>query len=283
MAPMGSGFNARQGVAEMNNDFVRCSEWLGTRITFRMHQALELMAVSLSYSEDLGCIPWEFSVPVAELRSAGLSDNDFRWLIRKGLVEHSIELTEVGEKARSFRPSEGCTFSDRSAFVLTEKGNAFVSAGEVATLFQSNDCNGHAMVDGHDAPVVPKVGSAVAVTLPTWDRDRQELRWGGDVVKQFKVPSPNQETILAAFEEEHWPPRIDDPLPPQLDQEPKRRLHDTINTLNRNQKCPLIRFLGDGSGQGVRWEPVGRESVRNGKLSRAAAAPNGRPVEPKDA
>ena len=61
------------------------------------------------------------------------------------------------------------------------------------------------------------------VRFPTWDRDRQELRRGEYVVKQFKVPSPNQETILAAFEEEHRPPRIDDPLPPQFDQEPAGR------------------------------------------------------------
>jgi hypothetical protein len=34
------------------------------------------------------------------------------------------------------------------------------------------------------------------------------------VVKEFKLPAPNQETILTAFQEEGWPPRIDDPLPP---------------------------------------------------------------------
>ncbi len=76
-------------------------------------------------------------------------------------------------------------------------------------------------------------------------------------MKQFKVPAANQERILAAFEEEGWPIRIDDPLPPNSEQDSKRRLHDTINSLNRNQKQNLIRFVGDGSGQGVRWELVG--------------------------
>jgi hypothetical protein len=71
------------------------------------------------------------------------------------------------------------------------------------------------------------------------------------------VPAANQERVLAAFEEEGWPVHIDDPLPPSPDQDSKRRLHDTINSLNRNQKCPLIRFVGDGTGQGVRWEFVG--------------------------
>jgi hypothetical protein len=31
-------------------------------------------------------------------------------------------------------------------------------------------------------------------------------------------------------------------------------LHDTINTLNRHQKHLLVHFLGDGTGEGVRWE-----------------------------
>ena len=90
--------------------------------------------------------------------------------------------------------------------------------------------------------------------MPKWDRDRQELRVGSIVVKQFKVPAANQEVILSAFEEESWPPRIDDPLPPHGEQTPKRRLQETIKSLNRNQKRALVRFLGDGSGQGVRWE-----------------------------
>jgi hypothetical protein len=78
------------------------------------------------------------------------------------------------------------------------------------------------------------------------------------VVKQFKSPAMNQETILTAFEEENWPPRIDDPLPPEPDLDPKRRLHATINSLNGRQKNPLIRFVGDGTGEGVRWELVQR-------------------------
>jgi hypothetical protein len=101
--------------------------------------------------------------------------------------------------------------------------------------------------------------------MPEWDRDRQQLRLGNKIIKQFKVPAPNQEAILAVFEEESWPPRIDDPLSPVGDQDPKRRLHDTINSLNRNQKVSVIRFLGDGSGQGVRWEFTERLARENGR------------------
>jgi hypothetical protein len=96
----------------------------------------------------------------------------------------------------------------------------------------------------------------VPAGTPKWDCDRQELRLGTEIVKQFKLPSPNQETILMAFEVKNWPPRIDDPLPYHPGIEAKQRLHDTIKNLNRNQKCRRIRFMGDGSGKGVRWEPV---------------------------
>jgi hypothetical protein len=41
-------------------------------------------------------------------------------------------------------------------------------------------------------------------------------------------------------------------------------LHDTITTLNRHQKHRLIRFLGDGSGQGVRWEMLLWQRERQG-------------------
>ena len=68
------------------------------------------------------------------------------------------------------------------------------------------------------------------------------------------MPSLCQEAVLSAFEEEGWPPAIDDPLPPQVDQEPKRRLRDTIKSLNTNQLNPILSFRGDGSGLRILWE-----------------------------
>lgn len=82
------------------------------------------------------------------------------------------------------------------------------------------------------------------------------MRFGADIVKQFKLPAVNQESILVAFEEEGWRQRIDDPIHPNGEQDSKQRLHDTITALNRNQKRRLIRFLGDGTGTGVRWELI---------------------------
>jgi hypothetical protein len=82
------------------------------------------------------------------------------------------------------------------------------------------------------------------------------LQVGGRIVKHYRVPASTQEAILAAFEEEGWPPHLDDPLLPIRDGYPKDRLRDAIRHLNANQKNRLIRFRGDGTGQGILWELI---------------------------
>ncbi len=92
---------------------------------------------------------------------------------------------------------------------------------------------------------------------PRWDDDRKELWFGSVLVKKFRFRSPNQEMVLIAFEEEHWPAKLDDPLPPVPNQTSKQRLHDAIKNLNRHHLHRVLRFTGDGTGEGVRWERVG--------------------------
>lgn len=96
--------------------------------------------------------------------------------------------------------------------------------------------------------------SDIQKETPSWDADRHELMIGNTIVKRFRWPAANQESVLSAFEEEGWPSKIDDPLSPNSDSDPKRRLADTIKCLNRNQTTRLIRFRGDGTGEGVLWD-----------------------------
>ena len=91
-------------------------------------------------------------------------------------------------------------------------------------------------------------------SLPRWCPDSKELRFDGKVVKRFRWRAMNQETVLTAFQEDGWPITIDDPLPPKMELDPKRRLHDTIKALNQNQEFAAIRFHGNGTGEGVRWQ-----------------------------
>jgi hypothetical protein len=189
---------------------------------------------------DLGCDPWEFAVEIGELRATGLTNNALRWLLHKGYVRHAAEVYDQGIQGRTFRSADGLCFDAAICFMLTEAGLSFAEARVVSSSARPAE---------YSSP-----GPARGI-LPVWDPDRQELRVGGTVVKRFKVPAPNQEIVLASFQEEGWPVRIDDPLPPMAGLEPKRRLHETITSLNRNHKRRLIHFHGDGSGQGVLWEP----------------------------
>jgi hypothetical protein len=206
----------------------------------RLHVALSLLLEAHHYAQEFQRSVWDFAVEISALQPAGATNNEFRWLVCKGYVQHAAETTPAEADGRTFCPLGSLTFPDRTCFVLTESGLTF--ADQVC---------GRPPREAERQPRSTPPG-----TIPRWDAHRQELYWGMVLVKQFKVPAPNQELILAALEEELWPLRIDDPLPPRADQDSKRRLHDTINSLNRNQKTPVLHFMGDGKGLGIRWEVV---------------------------
>jgi hypothetical protein len=88
---------------------------------------------------------------------------------------------------------------------------------------------------------------------PHFIADTRTLSYGGLIVKKFRVPAGNQMLILQVFEELRWCKWIDDPLPPHFDVDPKRRLHDAINRLNRHQQNGLLKFHGDGTGTRIGW------------------------------
>jgi hypothetical protein len=199
--------------------------------------ALRCLNDALDYAQQLGLCRWEFAEEIDSLRQHGLANGDLRWFVCNGIVEHGREITELGEEGRKFHHDRGLSFSSETCFVLTEHGASHVRRWLDAPADDSDD-------DPNE------------LLTPKWDSELQELRVGTTIIKRFKVPARNQETVLAAFQEEGWPVFLDDPLPPHLEIDPKRRLHDTINSLNRNQKNDLIRFRGNGSGEGIRWELI---------------------------
>jgi hypothetical protein len=102
--------------------------------------------------------------------------------------------------------------------------------------------------------------------LPFYDDQQGELRVGDQLIKNIR-PKTNQQAVLSAFQEEGWPIRIDDPIPPKGDMEPKKRLEGTIRFLNKNHAKGgegIIRFHGDGTSEGVKWKFVvgGAEAAR---------------------
>jgi hypothetical protein len=211
-----------------------------------LREALSLLLEAHEYAAELGQDPWSFAVELEVLRAAKLSNSDIRWLCTVGYVDHAYETTEVDDDARSFRQTGAPVFVERTCFLATASGIAIARdlCGGVA----------HPVIPFPDPPRGESRRVEEATSQPKWDDQRRQIRVGDHVVKEFKLPAPNQETILTAFEEEGWPPRIDDPLPPVSDLDPRRRLHDTIQALNRKQRQDLLRFMGDGSGEGIRWE-----------------------------
>lgn len=209
----------------------------------RLTRGLSRLQRAYEYALDLHGDVWDFAIEIKELLAADMTRSDLRWLVRKGLVLHAREVTLQGEETRDFHASRGLIFTRRTCFVLTPAGMEFVRQLHAQSPQPVRVDTSHASVK---APSL----------VPQWNAELQELRLGSMLVKQFKVPAPNQEMVLAAFEEEGWPARIDDPLPPQPQQDSKRRLHDTINSLNRNHRVAKMRFIGDGTGMGVRWTLV---------------------------
>jgi hypothetical protein len=222
------------------------------RFTPEIRSALLVLLDAAECARDAGTDVWQFSVEISVLRQMGLTKNDCRWLVAQGLAQHACEHTTHKTDRRTFQPYSNLALPKGTCFAIAEHGAAYArtllaSQVQSAAIRLVLDPSLNSDVSsGNDSPT----------SFPTWDPDRQQLRVGRTVVKEFKVPAANQQAVLAAFQEENWAPRIDDPLPPSPNQDPKRRLHSTINCLNRNQKRPLIRFLGDGSGEGVRWEFV---------------------------
>lgn len=216
------------------------------------------------YARDAARTVWDLAVEISLLRELGLTPSDLRWLVCRGYLEHARDVTRSDDDSREFRPGAQLLYTKRSCFVLTDDGAAYarsilskesrVPAMEKDEILRpSNNGNGKATLPN-------------TTIKPHWDGERHELWVGEQLVKQFKGHALNQETILAVFEEEGWPPRTDDPLPLAEEIDPKRRLSDTIKCLNRKQRHALVRFRGDGTGQGIIWELI-RPDGSNGNGS----------------
>lgn len=108
-------------------------------------------------------------------------------------------------------------------------------------------------LDGNGKARRAELNGHAVLAGPHWDTRRRTLYLGQQVVKRFKRPAPNQEAVLAAFEQQRWPERIDDPLSESADLMPQDRLHDVLRRLNHGHEHPLLHFRRDGRGTGIAW------------------------------
>lgn len=212
-----------------------------------VQQALELLRLADVYAQDAGKDKWQFAVEICRLRDLGMTDSALRWLLCKGTVAHREEITQRDDQQRVFRSLGTCMLTDNTCFIL---GTVPQELAPVHCVCSSTTYDREVVfsAESHFEAVTP------TSILPVWDSMRHELRLGDVIVKRFKHRSRNQEAVLTAFEEEGWPHKVDDPLAPFDECDPKRRLNDTIKGLNHHQLSFLIRFRGDGTGEAVVWE-----------------------------
>ncbi len=215
----------------------------------KLCEGLNALHEAFRYAHDVGSEPWDFAVSMHRLEQLGFNPSDIRWLTLKGWVKHAREVTVQGDDGRQFRPTGNLTFCECTCVVLTDFGARLIGTRPTEPPHRL----GGITIPDANGRWDPK-------DTPDWDPQSRRLSFSGALVKRFKWPAANQETVLGAFQEESWPERIDDPLYPQPDQDPKRRLSDTIKCLNRKQTNELIHFRGDGTGQGITWEHCNRDT-----------------------
>jgi hypothetical protein len=193
--------------------------------------------------------PWEFAVELTSLTPVDVSNSQIRWLIAEGLIEPRVETTTEASRRRTFRKLRSLALPERTCVVLTDRGQ------QTAAQFAP---------DPHQLPIYRQIGTKSseqpASNRPHWDSHRRQLSFQAQIVKVFRVPAPNQEAILAAFEQSGWPHCIANPLRGQADQVPKQRLPNTVRALNRCQSRPSLRFRGDGTGSRICWAAVSKRT-----------------------
>ena len=95
----------------MRSEFATGSACVSLNLGFQVRQALRLLLDAADYADDLGRDFWDFALVIRELRAAGLSDNDLRWLARI-----PTERTGTNRSGDSCWFSPGFSFS--GAFLL---------------------------------------------------------------------------------------------------------------------------------------------------------------------
>jgi hypothetical protein len=209
----------------------------------RMRAAIELLARAWRYAQEQQADIWAFAVEMDDVRAASLSLTDLRWLTASAYIEHAPETTRAGLDRRTFRKDGQLSFTDKSVFVLTDAGAAAFRGPHRRNAAEPLQ-PGSARREGRKVRKRP---------LPYWDKRNRRL-WLGDVlIKEFAQPAPDQEAILSVFQEQRWKCPIDDPLTGRDGRDAKQHLRQTVDNLNRHMNNPLIRFGGDGTGQGIRW------------------------------
>lgn len=220
--------------------------------TTALRAAVRQLYAGHSYAADLRESCWEFAIGMPSLTAAGLSENDVRWLLKRGYLEHRVEITPPGKAAREFCAPRASGIQVSSVFALTATGVTFAES-LLALETRRRVTLQQVGLDPLVESVRPSDKFSPQRKRPRWDAVSRELLVADQVVKKFNRPAANQHCVLDVFEEDGWPGVIDDPLPPKPGVDQRRRLRDTVYALNQNQVHRLLSFHCDGDGEQIRW------------------------------
>jgi hypothetical protein len=176
------------------------------------------------------------------LRKLRIRKPDLEWLVQAGYLI-PIPMT----KSEPTRPALVSIAEEKRCFALT--GAATECLEQLSSAFDVGACEETREALPPDRPT------------PEWRLKPRQLWYQGILVKHFRRSAPNQERILAAFEEQAWPVRILDPFPYEKKVAPVERLHDAVKRLNVSLEVPCLRFGGDGQGAGVCWRAIPMDAL----------------------
>jgi hypothetical protein len=188
---------------------------------------------------------WQFALELPLLRGEEITATVLRGLVVRGLALHGHETIRPGARRRTVHQSVA-GFNKHSCFILTEPGAALAAQLDVQ--------DAAALVDGTVSSDDPRRQAAIRPAFVTCPDGRRQLLVLGCLVREYSFPAMNQEIVLNSFEEQQWAQRIVNPFVGHGAQNAKKRQHNTLDRLNRNQVNPLLRFHGDGTGLGITWE-----------------------------
>jgi hypothetical protein len=207
----------------------------------RFQSALVLLNDATNFARDTGRDVWHYCLRLEELLSAGLTVADCRWLADKKLVD-ARDMARVRRRGARLRRA---TFTRSTRFVLTAAGVAFATK-----LCAPNGLPGATTVNGASQ----RDRADDALGGPRWDSRHLVLRVDEIAVTELLAKSRNQLAILAAFEAQGWPRRIDNPLECDCPARRAQALADAVHGLNRNLRAKVIRFHTAEKGGSARYE-----------------------------
>jgi hypothetical protein len=120
-------YQTRRGLAMESIPHTSPGPLAGAGRESRIRPGLLLLRDALERARELKHDPWEFAVNIRQLRAAGLTNTDLRWLVCKGYAEHALEGISAGAGRRSFLKLASLALPERTCFVLTAQG--FLLAG----------------------------------------------------------------------------------------------------------------------------------------------------------